>query len=353
MIEPQAPSRRGRFGQRRRVALFLAICVVVLASTGAYVAAKARNARQPIARTEPIASAGSLDAVLSRPHLLFVDTPDLVQLHLAAVPLDAPDSPRFVTTTTCDRVYFAGGRGLCLGSNAFYYGNRGAQSFDAKLQPTHSYDDVKGISSRARVSSDGHFGSLTVFVSGDSYGAPFSTRTHILDLSAGAELGTLEDFTVYKGGAVFQSPDFNFWGTTFAADGNTFYATLGTGGAGGTTYLVKGDLAKRQLQVLRENVECPSLSPDGKRIAFKKRMGGVDNWRLSVLNLSTLHDTELNETRSVDDQVEWLDNGHVLYGLERQLPESRVTMDIWAAATDGSEQPRVFLQNALSPTVVR
>ena len=37
--------------------------------------------------------------------------------------------------------------------------------------------------------------------------------------------------------------DFNFWGVTFARDGNRFYATLGTGGK---TYLVEGDVAARQ-----------------------------------------------------------------------------------------------------------
>ena len=55
---------------------------------------------------------------------------------------------------------------------------------------------------------------------------------------------------------------------------------------------------------MRENVECPSLSPDGTRVAFKKKVGdGV--WRLSVLDLETLKETELAETRSVDDQALW------------------------------------------------
>jgi Tol biopolymer transport system component len=59
--------------------------------------------------------------------------------------------------------------------------------------------------------------------------------------------------------------------------------------------------------VPRENVECPSLSPDGTRIAIKKRVDNVPgNWRLAVLDLSTLQDTLLNdETRSVDDQGSW------------------------------------------------
>lgn len=81
------------------------------------------------------------------------------------------------------------------------------------------------------------------------------------------DLGTLEAFTVYKDGAVFQSPSFNFWGTTFARDGKSFYATLGDGSVGAQTYLVKG--------------ECPSLSPDETRIVFKKRIQGPSIWRLA------------------------------------------------------------------------
>jgi len=63
---------------------------------------------------------------------------------------------------------------------------------------------------------------VTLFVAGDSYGAPFSTRDHLFDLTTGDDRGTLEEFTVYKDGAPFQSASFNFWGTTFARDGNRF-----------------------------------------------------------------------------------------------------------------------------------
>ena len=48
--------------------------------------------------------------------------------------------------------------------------------------------------------------------------------------------------------------------------------------------------------------------------------------------------------RLVDDQAEWLDDETVLYG----LPDGR----IWAQPADGSGEPRVFLENALSPAVI-
>ncbi len=49
-------------------------------------------------------------------------------------------------------------------------------------------------------------------------------------------------------------------------------------------------------QVLRTGVECPSLSPDGTRLAFKKRIAEPSEWRLAVLDLATLQDTLLNES---------------------------------------------------------
>ena len=63
--------------------------------------------------------------------------------------------------------------------------------------------------------------------------------------------------------------DFNFWGVTFAADSDTFYATLSSGGV---NYLIVGRVTTRRVQVVRADVECPSLSPDGTHIAYKHRV---------------------------------------------------------------------------------
>ena len=68
-------------------------------------------------------------------------------------------------------------------------------------------------------------------------------------------------------------------------------------------------MRSRQVEVLRSGVECPSLSPDEQRIAFKQAVRpGSQVWRPAVLRLSDLTVTELPETRSVDDQIEWLDD---------------------------------------------
>src|SRR5687767_4134689 len=98
----------------------------------------------------------------------------------------------------------------------------------------------------------------------------------------------------------------------------------------------------------------PSLSPDETRVAFKKRVDGGSGsiqWRPHVLDLATLVETSLAETRNVDDQIEWLDDGRVLYGLPDEAPGA--ISNVWALPADGSGAPRLFLAQASSPAVAR
>jgi hypothetical protein len=193
----------------------------------------------------------------------------------------------------------------------------------------------------------------------------FSTRTDIIDLSTGRILFDLERLQVTKDGQPFRAVDFNFWGVTFANDGHTFYATLGTGGS---TYLIKGDLATRRAVVLVPGVECPSLSPDGTRIAYKSRnRGAVVTWRLSVLDLSNLESYPLAETRDVDDQPSWLDNNTVMYGLVNNAPNpsldggptalpalttgGSIPTDTWAVPANGHGTPHLLVRGAWSTVV--
>ena len=66
--------------------------------------------------------------------------------------------------------------------------------------------------------------------------------------------------------------------------------------------------------MLRPDVECPSLSPDGSLVVFKKPLKQEVGWRLHVLDLATGVEHPLNQgRRSVDDQVDWFDDRQVVY----------------------------------------
>ena len=292
-----------------------------------------------------------LDSPPPRPQLMFVSVANDDTFHKVEIAaLNQPAGGAFVTGLSCLRVYSGGDTGLCLTSTTSGSATEWwAELFDARFHQVQKFP-LSGEPSRVRVSPDGRLAAATVFESGHSYAEHgFSTRTTLYDLTARAGLGDLEQFETKRNGEVFKAEDFNFWGVTFARDGNTFYATLDTAGV---SYLVRGDARGKTLEVLRPNVECPSLSPDNSRIAFKKRVGArsLGWWQVAVLNLDTMSETILNhETRSVDDQVEWLDDQRVVY----HLTNGTTAADLWALRADNSAPPQLLLQSAYSPAVIR
>ncbi|MCI3934307.1 TolB family protein [Streptomyces sp. AN091965] len=207
---------------------------------------------------------------------------------------------------------------------------------------------VWGAPSRARVSPSGHLVSWTVFRTGDSYAVPgrFSTTAGVYDLRDGHHYGSLEDFEPIVDGERYREQDVNFWGVTFAADDRTFYATMASKGR---TWLMRGDLVRRTLTAVRRNVECPSLSPDGRRIAYKKRTEH-GRWRLHVLRLGrgarpvVRADVALAETAHVDDQPAWLDDDTLAYA--RPVDG---TPTLFTVPADGSGRPHRFAAGS-SPT---
>ncbi|MFJ9900167.1 TolB family protein [Streptomyces sp. NPDC091280] len=268
---------------------------------------------------------------------------------LTTVPAADPSGPRTASGLKCLRFYASSGTGVCLQAvHGTVTDTYRALILDAHLKVRARYD-VPGIPSRARVSPTGHFAAWTAFVGGDSYaGTNFSTRAAIVDTRTGRLIPSLESFRVRKDGHAYHAADDNFWGVTFAADDRTFYATLATKGR---TYLVRGDLKTRTLTTVHANVECPSLSPDGTRIAFKKRVRGLPKdapWHLYVLDLRTMRETPLAEPRSVDDQAVWQDSRTIVYALPGDYGA-----DLYAIPADGTGKPRRISTAAVSPAFVR
>jgi hypothetical protein len=334
---------------RSRAAVVVIVAALCAVGGAAYVVLAATSSSDPkpatlsgaahkAARLAPVAAGPLPTSVLVRA----VD-PERATLEGRVYRVDPAGggTPKAQKGPPCLRFYEAGGSGLCLTVA------RSGVDFRAKLLDRAG--DVRhtltltGVPSRARVSPNGKLGAMTTFVTGDSYTSPgqFSTRTTILDMASGRTVSDLEKFTVVKGGREIHDQDFNFWGVTFARDSDELYATLATGSH---HYLVHGRVSTRTLEVVRDGVECPSLSPDGLRIAYKSRDGKPWHWRLHVYDVRTRADVALAETRPIDDQAEWLDNARVLYG---------IGTDVWVVPADGSGKAQRFLADAASPSAQR
>lgn len=334
---------------RRQVA-FAVLVLVVLAGTAWYAAAEFQRAR---AEQNAPSRVEVTEDVLDGPHVLFRGTaPGELYGRVAAVALDDLSGPREVTPVVCDRVSSDGRTTVCLRTSRGVVTTYEAEVLDAAWQTTATWP-LPGIPSRTRLSPDGLV-ATTAFVTGHSYSQTgFSTETTVRDV-AGAEVsGNLEDFTLLADGERVAPVDRNVWGVTFV-DARYFYATVQSQSLG-HTWLVRGDLTERTLVTVLDGVECPSLSPDGTRIAFKHDAAAdgaaTPHWTPAVLDLDTLEVTVLSaEERTVDDQLTWLDDTTLLYGLPRA--DEPATTDVWSLPADGTGAPAVAIPQAWSPSVV-
>jgi hypothetical protein len=328
----------------RRIWAFVALCVAAALLAGSYIAFAVRRS----AHTNVPEAADARPATPpARPYLMVRSTAPDSWRRLVLFPLGTPAAVGYVTELVCERAYLGGNRGVCLvEASQGAITNHSAEIFDESFTVRHRLP-LTGLPSRTRVSTDGRRAGITVFEQGHSYAeAGFSTRTTIIDTIAGRVFADLEQFTIWRDGKRFQAADFNFWGVTFAQDGNRFFATLSSGGI---KYLIEGNVDAREGRVVRTGVECPSLSPDNTRIAYKHMTDRSGSWQLRVYDLRTGAETALTmETRSVDDQVEWLDNDRVIY----HITGSRGA-DIWVLRTDGTESPQILREYAYSPALVR
>lgn len=268
---------------------------------------------------------------------------------VAAVPLADPGGPRVLSDVSCDRVYATNSYEMCLRVNRGVVTTFTADLLDRSGALVRSWP-LPGIPSRTRISSDSGLVSFSAFITGESYASVgFAINTQISEVG-GADSGTLEDFALTVAGTAVTAADRNIWGVTFTDDSNLFYATAASGGR---TWLVQGDRAARTLVAIRDGVECPSVSPDGTHLAYKKvtATAPTTTWTVAVLDLATNEEVVLPEPNNVDDQIEWLDDSTVIYGLLR-ADESGAS-DIWSAPIDGSAAPSLLVEHAWSPAVIR
>jgi hypothetical protein len=332
---------------RVRLQVLAVVCLVVVLAAGVYLARAVMQSRDERA-TVSSKSRGVADAVPG-PRLVFRTTNQGATNGLVSVlPLDRLSGHRATLGLDCDRVDANRTETVCLRTRRGVVTTFEARMYDAKGHETAHWP-LPGIPSRTRLSPSGRLVADTTFVTGHSYmQVGFSTATEIRRVG-GASYGNLEKFALMVDGRRITASDRNIWGVTFAKDDNTFYATAAFGGK---TWLVRGDLAKRTLTSVRENAECPSLSPDEQRVAYKKKVpADSKHWSLAVLDLASGQETVLGEKRSVDDQAEWLDDHTLLYGLPR-AGDTGVT-DVWRIGTEAGARPQRVVEEAWSPSVVR
>ncbi len=65
---------------------------------------------------------------------------------------------------------------------------------------------------------------------------------------------------------------------------------------------------------------------------------------MTVLNLKTMRETRVADADPIDDQAEWLDAGHLLYGNDNV---------VWKVPANGKGKPTKVLMYAYSPVVLR
>lgn len=336
-------------GTRQRVLLLVLVGVLLLVGTGSYLVVS-HNRHSEAVRSAPKQSTVPLASVDKSPRIVFRNTAIGTDYgRVGMVSLADPGGPRAFTHTFCDRVFVASGRTLCLASDPGVVTTYTAKTWLDAGGPTEDLP-LTGLPSRARLSDDAKLAATTSFVSGDSYAAGnFSTRTIVSELGTGRSLD-LETFTLRHKGRSIKPIDRNFWGVTFASDDDSFFVTVKFSG---TTWLARGKLSTKTVETIRSDAECPSLSPDGTRVAYKKLGNrGPGDWRLAVMDLATGRETALTEQHSVDDQVEWLDDDNLLYGLPGEGSKAAET-NVWVVPADGTGAPRLLIEKAWSPAVIR
>jgi hypothetical protein len=312
----------------RRAAACLAVAAAAAAAAGSAASA-----------------APSVGALLAGPHLL-VTTQDSPGGRLAVSPLGrGTPHATLVPTVPCQRVGSGGGRAVCVWQRASKSAPYVGAVLTAAMHLEHRFV-LPGAPESVAVRGDGLVGAFTVgaYVDRDDApkAAPVLTRVYLVDLQTGQPLGGLQQFRLIPNGIWHGRSAPSFADVSFdPAHLNRFYATMtGVGGS----YLVLGDYTRRTLTVLRRGGAQFAISPAGTRAAFVAPGG-----RLSVLDLGTLRERALAETRRVEGQPVWLDTRRVAYAVRRRTVDID---DLWSIRTVGNGKPRLYLAHATSPVTV-
>ncbi len=257
-----------------------------------------------------------------------------------------PAGERHITELECDRLDLNDFGGICLSATAGLAGTGRGLLLGPDLNPATRF----GVSqpSRAAVSPDGAVVAWTGFTLGHSYLAAgeFATTTQLISVERGIAANLEEIFTTYDlDDEVVNDVDRNFWGVTFV-DSDRFYATLG---ARESTFIVEGRVSNSRLDIVHENASCPEVSPDATMIVAKEQRG--DSFQLVLINNETGERSDLVETRSVDDQVEWVDNSTILYGVvnPEEGTEAQPVLDVYALNVLDGSAPQLIIPFADSP----
>lgn len=221
----------------------------------------------------------------------------------------------------------------------------------ARVTGTLSFPNVL-MASRVRVSPDGAVVALTGFSAGHTYiGTDFSTRTYLVDAVKRRVLADVSMFKVIEAdGLSLAARRINVWGITF--DPKLAGRFLATVGAGGGVFLAAGDIKARTLTLMRADMECPSLSPDGRKVAFKRR-NGAGGWWPAVYELATGREWVMKDSRSIDDQIEWIDEATIAYELAQAGSGDLAGTDVIVRKADGSGTAAALRKNAGSPSLFR
>jgi hypothetical protein len=254
---------------------------------------------------------------------------------------------RFVAPLTCARVHYAGGSGVCLVEHASGTTLKHIAYLFDRTFARGAGIALAGVPTRVRVSPDGRWAAVTTYAEEELPGGErLASESVLIDISAGRIVADLREFRISNDAYAPLAGPIDIAGVAFAGDSDHFYASLSTPSK---RYLAAGSIAARRVELIAVGMANEAVSPDGRRLVVKRQVGNHGQWQLAVLDLGSMESTTLHHPeRSVDDQVEWLDDTHVVYH-----DAAEDATGVWMLSTDGLSGPQLLIPDAFSPVVIQ